>query len=145
MGIFSSGHQGYAKGAVLKESEEMLRLRVPCDKTAAAVVRAAVSRIDEHDWVMGDAMLVASELVTNVVRQAAGEHGHVIDVEVRRDRGTVAISVRDPLLPAMTGPPLPPRPPSSAGLGLAIVDTLSQRWGTNREQGYHVWAELPVL
>jgi anti-sigma regulatory factor (Ser/Thr protein kinase) len=113
-------------GAELKLAERATSVRL-----ARAFVRATLrewrSPVD-HD----DAVLVVSELVTNVLL-----HAH----------GTPMIR----LLPVASGlrlevcddSPLPPLP--ARGLGLALVESLATDWGTSRrDRGKVVWCELPA-
>ena len=44
-----------------------MALTLPCAPSASAAVREELSRLDGLGWVIGDAMLVASELVNNAV------------------------------------------------------------------------------
>jgi hypothetical protein len=50
------------------------------------------------------------------------------------------IMVRDPGLSRAEAQPRPGQ--TTGGWGLVIVDQLAQRWGTERTDGYCVWAEM---
>ena len=84
------------------------------------------------------AVLVVSELATNVVRHARTPYA------VRLDVGeTVSIGVTD------TGPGTPHllqgAPVGSGGWGLQLVSTLAAAWGVEQQAGAKtVWAQLPV-
>jgi hypothetical protein len=54
------------------------------------------------------------------------------------------ISVRDPGFSGETAQPDRSEPSEVGGWGLRIVEQLAQRWGTERPDGYRVWAELAV-
>lgn len=91
---------------------------------------------------MGDAILVASELVTNAVRRSGRAEHHQIQVSVKLRGEHLVIDVRDPGLSdedAEVGDGL-----ELGGFGLLIVDRLAVRWGSERECGYRVWAEVPL-
>lgn len=93
---------------------------------------------------LGDVMLVASELVTNAVLHSGCSDDHLIQVDVERRAQRLLITVRDP---GLSGTEAQGRPGGvDGGWGLLIVDELAQRWGAERADGYCVWAEvaLPV-
>lgn len=81
-----------------------------------------------------DVILVVSELVSNSVR-----HGDTdgIDVKVTTDEELIRIEVTD------DGPGFAMDDPRGDGMGLAIVEKLSERWGmAGRDHRFTVWAEL---
>ena len=47
---------------------EILRLLVRCDRFAPGAVREALAQLPGLGWVLGDVMLVGSELMTNAVK-----------------------------------------------------------------------------
>lgn len=85
-----------------------------------------------------DVELVATELVTNVIRHANTElvfslqaDGDTVRIEVQ-DGSSILPAVRDLESGAATG-----------GTGLRIVEALSEQWGAaQREDGKVVWAEF---
>lgn len=90
-----------------------------------------------------DAMLVASELVTSAVRRSERSVRDAIDVSVHRFDQHLHISVRDPARAQRDGsPPSPECAPE--GLGLRILERVTSRWGSERGDGYVVWAEVPL-
>ena|SRR5437764_529905 len=93
---------------------------------------------------LGDAMLVASELVTNAVRHSGCTEREDIDVAVRRFDHHLMITVHDPG-GSQGEARIPPLEECAVeGLGLRIVEELTSRWGSERRDGYVVWAELPL-
>jgi anti-sigma regulatory factor (Ser/Thr protein kinase) len=82
-------------------------------------------------------LLLLSELVTNAVRHTRGAR---VEVELSMD-GTVMASVYD-------DSPDRPRlrragPDDTSGRGLALVERLSDRWGSERlAQGNRVWFQV---
>src|SRR5947207_15432944 len=74
----------------------VLSFEVPCDRDAPGTVRDALADIDPPDWVFGDVMLVASELVTNAVVHSGCLDRHLLDVEIHLDDDRITVSVRDP-------------------------------------------------
>jgi anti-sigma regulatory factor (Ser/Thr protein kinase) len=120
----------------------MLQLELPCTRAAASTVREAMARLDALGWVLGDAMLVATELVNNAVTHSGCEEEHVVQIAIRREGDGIVISVRDPGWSSRAVAALSESVEVGGGLGLMIVDALARRWGADRDEGYHVWAEL---
>jgi len=118
-----------------------MRTKVRCDRSAAAAVRGSIRDLDHFGWLAPDAMLVASELVTNVVTHMGCDPSHRLELEVTESREAVCISVRD-ADESRTPSPRPSSLELGGALGLVIVDALARQWGTSRDRGYHVWAEL---
>ncbi len=122
---------------------DLLRVCVRCDEHAPRAVREAMLRIPDAGWVLGDAMLVASELVTNAVRHSSCTDEDFLSVSVSR-RNSLRVTVLDP---GTSGREVV-RPDGRAelgGLGLKVVEALSVRWGSGRTaDGHEVWAELEL-
>lgn len=90
-----------------------------------------------------DAVLLASELVTNAVRHADGSPDDPIEITVSIDERALAVSVRD--RGVGFEPEEPPVRSDQGGWGLNLVRSLSSRWGvTPREPGTEVWFELEL-
>src|SRR5947209_17079899 len=108
---------------------ELQRTLVP-DDSAPADARAALHGLDPSAALIGDAMLLASELVTNAVQHGgcSGEDRITLDVELFR--GGVRIEVSHPLRPGTA-----PRPTSAedhfSGMGLRVVEALADRWASS--------------
>ncbi|BCJ42757.1 sulfate transporter [Actinoplanes ianthinogenes] len=88
--------------------------------------------------VAGDACIVATEMVNNVVA-----HAHTaMRLLLARHGDTVSVAVRDgsPVLPDFTGPVAPT---AYGGRGLLLIDAVSERWGRLALTGGKVvWARL---
>ena len=89
-----------------------------------------------------DAELLVSELVTNSVVHAnvGASRALTVDVTTLDDRLRIAVadpgSRRKPCI-------LPPDPETPGGLGLLLVDELSETWGVRQDLGPTcVWCEL---
>ncbi|MEU5882370.1 ATP-binding protein [Spirillospora sp. NPDC047279] len=108
--------------------------------TARELVRCA---LDEWgvDWLVDDAAVVTSELVTNSLN--AEPRRIVFTIDHERRAGTVHITVWDD---ASGAPELrEPDYVSQSGRGLHIVNGLSAEWGWERAEGLggkYVWAKL---
>jgi anti-sigma regulatory factor (Ser/Thr protein kinase) len=93
--------------------------------------------------VLGDAQLLVSELVTNSVQHSGVVAGEPLTVRVDLAQTWCRVQVQDPGHEGV----IAPRPPDGArggGMGLNLVQTLSERWGLERarEGGTRVWAQL---
>lgn len=117
-------------------------MELPCDEHAPASVRGALDESAGPGWVLGDVMLLASELVTNAVLHSGCSEDHLIRVDVQQRAERLLITVRDP---GISGTEAVSRQGDiDGGWGLLIVDELAQRWGAERADGYCVWAEVAV-
>jgi serine/threonine-protein kinase RsbW len=122
----------------------VLRVAVNCDRAAPAIVREKLARVEGIGWILGDAMLVASELVTNAVLHSGGSARDLIEVTASRRDDSLVISVRDPGRSGKRAEFAPRDEDSIGGLGLRVVDAIAVDWGTERSDGYLVWAALPL-
>jgi hypothetical protein len=119
----------------------VMRVLVRCDRAAPSAVRAWLCELDHLEWVIGDAMLVASELVTNAVLRNRGAEGWV-EVVITRTAEAIRVSVTD------GGPPRDERdergrdPEGRERLGMIVVEALTRRWGVDPGPRHTVWAEL---
>jgi anti-sigma regulatory factor (Ser/Thr protein kinase) len=125
--------------------ETLIALHLPCAPSASATVRDELSHHDELGWILGDVMLVASELVNNAVVHSGGRPHHELEVRASRRVGRLTVSVRDP---GISGQSAGRRSGDgrTGGWGLQIVEALSERWGEGREEGdgYVVWADISL-
>ena len=122
-------------------ASELLRLCVRCDRFAPGAVRDAITHLPELDGVRDDAVLVASELVTNAVMHSLCADDDLLEVLVMGD-GRVRISVVDPGASGLSAQ-IADRPPQLGGMGLKVVQNVAREWGTERRSdGYEVWAEI---
>lgn len=121
-----------------------VELAVPEDaesvRHARHFVRAQLHRWSLSSSVVGDAVLLASELVTNALRH--GSPPRQLELELSPDR--LFIAVRD----AGAGRPRLSLPVNDqeGGRGLALLDALSTAWGTEArpKDGKLVWCELAL-
>lgn len=91
-----------------------------------------------------DALLVASELVTNAVRHAVAPRDREIETRYVRLASGVRVEVHDasPARPVVGAP----HQDDDGGRGLHLVATLADRWAVGERvgPGKRVWAELSV-
>ncbi|MEP7019694.1 MAG: ATP-binding protein [Pseudonocardiales bacterium] len=88
--------------------------------------------------ILHDALLLASEMVTNVIRHA----GTPLTLSIEIHRGYLRLTVTDGALPFEVKPGSGSTDAES-GRGIAIIATLSRRWGVGKTPiGKSIWAEL---
>jgi anti-sigma regulatory factor (Ser/Thr protein kinase) len=112
------------------------------DPTSAREARAFV-RMALEDQVDGetlqDLMLLASELVSNVIRHARTP----LTVCVESHRTSVVITVTDGAVTFDAGSGMAPADDSEDGRGMGIIASLSRRWGVgDTPVGKSIWAEV---
>jgi anti-sigma regulatory factor (Ser/Thr protein kinase) len=122
---------------------ELLRCRVPCDASAPGLVRRALAGLDAIKPVRSEALLVASELVTNAVLHSGCEPTEEVEVVAEAIPGSLRIIVTDPGR-SNSAPTLATRPPGPGSFGLRVVEAVARRWGAERCEGLRVWAELAL-
>ena len=111
------------------------------DIDAPRAARAAIASTctGTSEEVLERAALLATEIVTNSVKFSPGSK---VDVEVWRSLGTVAVVVSDDG-PGFDPEATPyPRMSGSGGMGLPLVDALSEAWGSGSDDCSWVWFEV---
>jgi anti-sigma regulatory factor (Ser/Thr protein kinase) len=105
-------------------------------RAARRFVAEVLGRIGRED-VIGDATLCTSELVTNAIRYSPGG----CEIAISERDGAVRIEVHDSSQ-HLPRPSLPS--PVESGRGMAIIGSLSSRWGVevHRGDGKSVWCQL---
>ena len=121
-----------------------LSLRVRCDSRAPRSVRESLAATHDGGWSLEDELLVVSELVTNAVQHSGCTSAHDLRIDIGRRRDSLLISVHDPGLSGDAAEPVRSVRAEPGGWGLQLIERLSLRWGSERPDGYRVWAELPV-
>ena len=135
---------GVPRGATGLGAVDPFEVTVAAGLDAPAVARAAVT-----DWLAGhisgamltDAQLLVSELVANSVRHSGAAADAVLAVRAHVSADVLVLEVHD----QGTNGSIRRRAPdmhAGGGFGLNIIDTLSRRWGVNRDAGTRVWVEL---
>jgi anti-sigma regulatory factor (Ser/Thr protein kinase) len=124
------------------------RKRFRIAEESVAEVRRQVGEVLRR-WRLGglvdSALLVVSELATNVVQHARGI-GEFFEVTLRRRPGAlvVEVEVADSYQWAMPVP-VKPEPADTSGRGLLLVAALAEAWGVRpRVVGKTVWVRLAV-
>jgi anti-sigma regulatory factor (Ser/Thr protein kinase) len=110
---------------------------------APSTVRHVLADRADARWIIGDVMLVASELVSNAVLHSGCLPEDVVSVELRLRPDAVVCSVSDPHRTKSVAKPAA-EAQFNGGFGLRVVEQLATRWGAERERDgrYRVWAEV---
>lgn len=106
-------------------------------REARAFIRMALQQRMAAE-ILQDALLLASEMVSNVIRHA----GTPLTLSVEIHRGYLRMTVTDGALPfdARVGPE---SEDGESGRGIAIIASVSRRWGVGSTPiGKSIWAEL---
>ncbi|MEU6712451.1 ATP-binding protein [Nonomuraea sp. NPDC046802] len=101
---------------------------------------------DDHPCA-DDAVLAASELVTNALRHSDARPYDLIGLTVTATEGMVYVEVRDPGS-VISAPHIRQEPGAVDGRGLLIIREISQDWGTRehgRGLGRTVWCAIKAV
>ena len=113
---------------------------LPPGARSAAAARHLVGQVLEAWSAEGfrdDAVLLVSELVSNVIRHVIG--GAVMRIEVRLSEPGLHVAVID----SSAAPPTRRSGGSHGGHGLSLVSVVAHRWGSEAHgSGKRVWFEL---
>jgi anti-sigma regulatory factor (Ser/Thr protein kinase) len=123
---------------------DAVRLDLPCDSSASSIVRKALQEVQALGASPEDALIVASELVTNAVLHSGGSPGDSIVVCAKRTLSSMVIEVQDPGLSDRRPELRPEGTAEHGGYGLRLVQQLARRWGAERTDRQRVWAELAL-
>jgi anti-sigma regulatory factor (Ser/Thr protein kinase) len=94
------------------------------------------------DQVVDAIRLATTELVTNAVRHGGLRQPDRIELIVDVDDDMVRVQVEQPTSAAAAR--VVESPGIDGGFGLAIVDSLSERWGVSERAPARVWCEIPT-
>lgn len=121
-------------------------MRVPADPSSVGIVRHEIvqdlTNRDLEEEIVGEAEMVASELLTNAVRHARPLSDGTIRVRWKIRAEVVEVEVTDGG-GATVPKPAPRTVWLSSGRGLRIVRSLAHEWGVTEDRtGNVVWATL---
>ena len=121
-----------------------LHMKVFARAESAEEVRAVLrgwlaGRVPERE--VGDAELVATELVANSVRHAGLGVGELVRVGVELNGGTLRLEVDNPRTDGAVAA-REPDPERSGGFGLGLVGGIARAWGVTRDVDTRVWVEM---
>jgi anti-sigma regulatory factor (Ser/Thr protein kinase) len=120
---------------------------IPIGVQAPGIARRVVAQwLADHvaPSVLETTLLLVSELVSNSVRHSGVPEGEELVVRVHLCRDCCRLEVEDPGCDGVIAPRRPD-PFRGGGMGLHLVQALSERWGLDRiaAGGTRVWAQLP--
>ncbi|HVX42582.1 MAG TPA: ATP-binding protein [Mycobacteriales bacterium] len=127
----------------------MTTLAVEHAPASAALVRhrlaEALKVADVPPSVVGDAMLIVTELISNSVRHAQPLRAGTVIAGWATYDGTVELWATDGGSPGSVPEPQHVDATATGGRGLAIVNALSRDWGVDRQtHTTTVWARITV-
>jgi anti-sigma regulatory factor (Ser/Thr protein kinase) len=119
-------------------------IRVPAEVAAPAIVRRGVAALGPYaeDPLMGDLLLLVSELVTNSIRHGDLGEEDWIHVRVAVDEAGACLEVCDSGVGFTPSAPRRRGPDELGGRGLFLVDRIAARWGVESGRRTRVWAEI---
>ena len=121
-----------------------MRLLLRCDSGAPQRAREALRALAAIDLVRDDAILVASELVSNSVMHGGCDPGEEIEVLAQLEPDALRLTITDRGSSGQIPTPRGPEYRGPGGMGLRVVDALARRWGSEHRNGTTVWAELSL-
>ena len=131
---FSVPHPGVSEGRSLLVEMKQMTLQVESNAEAPGRSRSLLAEMKSSlEPRYDDVLLVVSELVTNSVRHSDTKG---IDVKVETGDHRIRVEVSD------DGPGFTIETPRGDGMGLSLVDKLSEDWGLTSSDRFTVWAEL---
>lgn len=126
------------------QARDVLRLRMRCDGRAPQRARRAVGALVAIDPVRDDAILVASELVSNSVMHGGCDPGEEIELVAQLEPDALRLTVIDLGRSGRTPTRRGSEYHGPGGMGLRLVDAVARRWGTEQREGTIVWVELSL-
>jgi two-component sensor histidine kinase len=118
-----------------------LALLLQADVTAPAVARRSLDTLLLPPDRRPDLLLLVSELVTNSVKH--GEHPDgIVGVRIEVSSERIRVEVEDG--GEGFAPPSPDQDPIGDGMGLRLVETLTDRWGVAPIPATVVWFEMDL-
>jgi anti-sigma regulatory factor (Ser/Thr protein kinase) len=138
--------RGHPRRAADVAGTELAEVAIPFGPDAPGVARTTVERSlagQVASSVLENARLLASELVTNSVRHSGAGDGAVVVLRVNLWRDACRLEVEDPGSDGVIAP-RPQDRVNGTGMGLNLVQLLSERWGVVRagDGPTRVWAQL---
>jgi anti-sigma regulatory factor (Ser/Thr protein kinase) len=129
-----------------RSDDELVELAIAAGPHAPAIARRAISAALAERVAapaLANAQLLASELVTNSVRHSGMPAGDELVVRLRIWNDRCRVEVEDPGRDGVIAPQSPD-PIEAGGMGLNVVQTLSERWGLVRavDGPTRVWAQV---
>lgn len=123
--------------------EELLSLELPCDFGAPGLARAHLEGLDWLGWVLGDVLLISTELINCAVLRCGASSDHVLRVSGWLTDGIIHLEVNCPTEPRQ-GATDEDGATSDEDWTHMIIEQLAARWGERDTSGYAIWADLEV-
>ena len=125
---------------------DLVRRSLAPDLDAPAAARRALDQLGGYleEDVIERTALVVTEVVTNSVTHAGLTAAQPIDLNIQTLPGCLRIEVTDAGTAGFDPVATPPYPGQNSGLGLWVVDQLTDRWGVDFTHSTRVWCEFDL-
>jgi anti-sigma regulatory factor (Ser/Thr protein kinase) len=124
--------------------DDVIAIALPANLDAPGAARLVINACVAPlvaPTVLADAVLLASELVSNGVVHAGLGDRDTLQIRIRLSKSTLRLEVENPGLKGEVAA-REPDTEKPTGFGLDLTSLLSARWGVERGSDTSVWAEL---
>jgi hypothetical protein len=132
-------------GVSAPEVGQLAEIELPIGSLAPGAARMVIDHCLTGlvaPWILQDARLLASELVTNSVRHGDLESGTPIVLRMDLTAKTLRLEVENAGTAGAVTSRSVGRRKGDGGYGLELVELLSTRWGVSRDHNTSVWLEM---
>ena len=132
-------------GVSAPEVGQLAEIELPIGSLAPGAARMVIDHCLTGlvaPWVLQDARLLATELVTNSVRHGDLESGTTIVLRMDLTAKTLRLEVENAGTAGAVTSSSGGRREGYGGYGLELVELLATRWGVSRDHNTTVWLEI---
>lgn len=132
-------------GASGLEVGQLAEIELPIGSLAPGAARMVIDHCLTGlvaPWILQDARLLATELVTNSVRHGDLERGTTIVLRMDLTATTLRLEVENAGTAGAVTSRSVGRREGYGGYGLELVELLTTRWGVSRDHNTSVWLEM---
>jgi hypothetical protein len=132
-------------GLSAPEVGQLAEIELPIGSLAPGAARMVIDHCLSGlvaPWILQDARLLATELVTNSVRHGDLESGTTIVLRIDLTAKTLRLEVENAGTAGAVTSRSVGRREGDGGYGLELVELLTTRWGVSRDHNTSVWLEM---